>query len=389
MKLSDLTLLPNMSRPMKIMLLSVGILFGAIFIYKATMGMLMKMGFAANKNPVMTVSTTKASYETWQPEMKTVGSTRAILGVNITAQLGGMISNVYFTPGAQVKTGDVLVQQNASTSIAKLHALEASAELAKITYERDKAQYKVKAVSKQQLDSDFQNMKNLNAQVAEQAATVYKLSIRAPFDGRLGISQVNPGQYLNPGDPIVTIQQLDPIYVDFYLPQQDLPRLSLGQEITMTIDSYPDEPFTGKITTINPIVETSTRNVEVEATVSNPKQLILPGMFTNVRVKLSNTEKYITLPQSAVSYNPYGSLVYIVYESKAKNGSTELIAKQKFVTTGDARGDQVAVLTGVSENDTVVTSGQLKLKNGSRVAINNSVQPRNNPDPKLSNEHQG
>ncbi|EKD55452.1 MAG: hypothetical protein ACD_60C00007G0016 [uncultured bacterium] len=380
----------QMKKPMMIMLVSLGILFGGIFLYKGIMGLLMKRFFAEHESPIITVSTMKAGYALWQPKIKASGSTRAIEGVNVTAQLGGMIQTISFTPGATVPKGTVLVQQNADPDIAQLHALEANEKLAQITYNRDKLQYKVRAVSKQQLDSDEQNLQSLIAQVAQQAATVAMKTITAPFTGKLGISNVNPGQYLNPGDNVVTLQTLDPIYVDFYVPQQALAVLKIGQDVTVYADAFPKKNYTGKITTINPLVDINTRNVEIEATIANPDLELSPGMYTTVTVNTGEPEKYITLPQAAVTFNTYGDLVYLVKENgKDKDNHPILIAKQSFVVTGQARGDQIIVLQGVKEGDTVVTSGQLKLENGSHIAINNAIEPSGNPEPQVTNDHNG
>jgi membrane fusion protein (multidrug efflux system) len=377
-----------MKRPMKIMLISLAVLFGAIFIYKGIVGLMIKQYFAEHSNPVITVSTAKVNYVSWQPQLKAVASLRTTLGVNVTAQLGGMIQTIYFTPGTTVTAGTRLVQQNADPDIAQLHALEATEELDRITYERDKAQYKVHAVSKQQLDTDLQNLKNASAQVAQQQATVVKLTIVAPFTGRLGISKVNPGQYLNPGDTVVTLQKLDPIYVDFNLPQQALAQLKLNADVSFTTDSYPGQIYTGKITTINPIVDENTRNVEVEATLPNPKGELLPGMFGNVDVSAGAAKPYLTVSQTAISFNPYGELAYIVKEkSTDKKGKKTLFVTQVFVETGETRGDQVTVIKGLKAGDIVVTSGQLKLKNGSLVAINNSVQPSDSANPTVTDDH--
>ncbi|OGT47298.1 MAG: efflux transporter periplasmic adaptor subunit [Gammaproteobacteria bacterium RIFCSPHIGHO2_12_FULL_41_20] len=384
----NLQLNDEAKKPMKKMLIAVGILFGSIFIYKGISGLFMHHYFATHGNPVMTVSTTTVSYSTWQPQLTAVGSLRATLGVNVTAQLGGMIQQAYFTPGSIVKEGTVLVQQNADTQIGQLQALQANEKLAQITYDRDKAQYKVGGVSKQQVDSDEQNLKSLQGQVAEQTATVVKLTIAAPFAGRLGISNVYPGQYLNPGDTVTTLQSLDPIYVDFYLPQQALSQLQTGQQVTFTVDAFPNQVFSGKITTINPIVDSSTRNVEVEATISNPKMQLLPGMFVNVTVSAGKSQRFLTVPQTAVSFNPYGDIAYLVKEQgKDKDGKPILAVTQLFVMIGETRGDQVAILQGLNAGDEVVTSGQLKLKNGSLVAINNKVVPSNNPSPVVPNQH--
>ena len=391
MKIPDRMKVPDkMKKPMVIMLVALVILFGGIFIYKVFINLMMKRFFATQKNPTYTVSTTAANYAIWKPQISAVGSTRATLGVNVTAQIGGMIQKIYFTPGAIVDANDTLVQQNADPNIGQLHSLQANAELARITYERDKKQFKANGISKQQLDSDLQNWKSYQGQVEQQQAIVQQLTITAPFKGKLGVSNVNPGQFLNPGDTVVTLQSLDPIYVDFYLPQNQLSYVAINQDVDIAIDAFPGKKFTGKITTINPIVDKNTRNVQVEATVPNPENLLLPGMFTTVEVNRDIQEKLITLPRAAVTFNPYGDLVYRVVKSGTdKKGKEILKVKQKFVTVGMSRGDQVSILSGVNEGDEIVTGGQLKLKNNSFVAINNTVQPSENPDPKVTNEHNG
>lgn len=371
-------------KPMIIMLLCVGILFGGIIIYKVFMNYMMHQFFKKAENPIITVSTAKAEYSTWVAKITAVGSTRAILGVNVTAQLSGMIQNVYFEPGSIVEKDTVLVQQNADPNIGQLHSLEAQESLAKITYDRDLKQYQARGISKQQVDSDYQNWKSLQGQVEQQKAIVKQLTITAPFSGRLWISNVYPGQFLNPGDAVVTLQSLDPIYVDFLLPQQELSNIKIGHEVDVNVDSYPEDKFEGSITTVNPVVETDTRNFETEATIPNPDKKLLPGMFVNVTVTRDVSHKYLTLPITAVTFNPYGNLVYVVKKAK---GSKDMTVEQQFVSTGSSRGDQIAILKGLTEGDEVVTSGQLKLKNGSRIAINNKVVPDSNPDPALPNQH--
>lgn len=380
---------PRTRKRMIKMLIFVSLLFGGILAYKVFINHMMQKAIASNKDPVMTVSAMKVSYSPWQPQIMASGSLRAIRGVNVTAQLSGMVGTIYFTPGAFVEKDEPLVQQNANSDLATLHSLEANAELARITYERDKAQYWVKAVSKQTVDADRANLQSLRAQVASQAATVAKKTIRAPFTGRLGISAINPGQFLNPGDTIVMLQTLDPIYADFYVPQQKLGQLKLGQLVTVTTDAYPGKEYQGKITTINPGVDPATRNVGVEATIDNPQYELAPGMFASVMVNIGDEINYLTLPQSAISFNPYGELVYVIKETGQddKKKSPLYIAHQVFVETGDARGDQIEVLKGIQEGDMIVTSGQVKLKNGSRVVINNSITPPNSPHPAAPDEH--
>lgn len=378
----------HMAKAMTLTLVGLFILFGGIFAYKSFKNYMIGQFFLSQKNPTYTVSTIKAEYQIWKPSINAVGSTRTTLGVDVTAQIGGMIQRIYFTPGSIVEENTVLVQQNADPNIGQLHALEANAELAKITYERDKKQYRVKGISKQQLDSDLQNWKSLLGQVEQQKAIVQQLTIVAPFKGRLGVSKVNPGQFLNPGDPIVTLQSLDPIYVDFYLPQNELGNVEIGQDINITIDAFPGKNIVGKVTTINPVVEKDTRNVLVEATVPNPDLLLLPGMFTSVEVNRGIEQKLITLPKAAITFNPYGDLVYQVRKGEVdKKGKPTLIAKQKFVNVGQSKGDQVSIISGVNEGEEIVTSGQLKLKNGVTVAINNTVQPADTANPKVPNNH--
>jgi len=218
--------------------------------------------------------------------------------------------------------------------------------------------------------------------VAQQESLVSKKTIRAPFAGRLGISSVNPGQYLNPGDKIVTLQALDSIYVDFYLPQQELSRVSSGQAVAAATDTYRDKKFNGKISAISPKVDSQTRNVQIEALIANPRHELLPGMYATIKVQAGKAKRYLTIPRTAVTFNPYGETVYIVEEKGAtKDGKPSLFVRQTFVTLGPARGDQVAIIKGVKEGERIVTSGQLKLKSGNPVVINNQVQPASDANP--------
>jgi membrane fusion protein (multidrug efflux system) len=386
-KVNDNTHKQELRRRMRIMLICLLILFGGIFIYKMVMGLLLKH-YMSSQSRVVTVSTMKVGVSNWQPKVDAAGSLRAIHGVNVTTELAGMVQTVYFKPGADVKAGDVLVQLNADNDIALLHSLQANSDLARTTFNRDKLQYKIEGVSKQVVDNDAANLQSLLAQVAQQAAIVEKKTIRAPFTGRLGINLINLGQYVNPGDAIAMLQTLDPIYVDFFVPQQYLPRLALGQAVQLTVDGFNHQEFKGKVTTVNPGVDPATRNLTVEATIANPKRLLLPGMFATVNVDTGEPEKFITLPQTAIFYNSYGDIVYVVEEDgKNKNGEPKLVAKQRFVQAGDTRGEQVTILKGLKEGDTIVSSGQLKLKNGSEIAVNNTVAIPDSPDPDLPNSH--
>ncbi|MGC1855106.1 MAG: efflux RND transporter periplasmic adaptor subunit [Candidatus Aquirickettsiella sp.] len=372
----------HFNRPMIIMLISVSVLFILIFGYQYIKHLLIRHAMQKNTAPVMTVSAMRVEYSWWQPKILTYGSMRAVNGVYVTTELAGLVRAVYLKPGAEVKEGDLLVQLNADSDVALLHSLEAQEKLAEIIYHRDSAQFAVKAISKAVLDTDEQNLKNLQAQVAQQTAIVAKKTLKAPFSGRLGVSTVNVGQYLNPGDQVVTLQALDPLYADFFIPQQKLAQLQIGSIVNIRADTYPDKIFTGKVTTINPIVDVNTRNVQIEATIDNPQSELYPGMFVSAEVQTSPLKQYLTLPQTAISFNPYGEIAYIVQQKgKDKNGKPQLSVLQTFVTTGEKRGDQIAILDGLKAGEMIVTSGQLKLKNGSIVVINNSVVPNNNPAP--------
>ena len=210
---------------------------------------------------------------------------------------------------------------------------------------------------------------------------VARKKIKAPFNGKLGISAVNPGQYLNPGEKIVTLQSLDTVYADFFLPQQELSRLAIGQEVNVATDTFPGRTFPGRITAINTKVEQDTRNVQVEATLDNPKHELLPGMFASVEVEVGGAKSFLTLPQTAVNFNPYGETVFVVEAGKDAKGAVVMKARQAFITAGEMRGDQLSVFKGVKEGDIVVSSGQHKLRNGSEVIIDDKVQPGNDPAP--------
>ncbi|MDE2136418.1 MAG: efflux RND transporter periplasmic adaptor subunit [Gammaproteobacteria bacterium] len=339
------------------------------------------MGYiaAAKKNsaPAQTVTTTVAGSSDWQPEVNAVGSVRAVRGVDVTTEVTGLVRSVEFRSGEEAKRGQVLVRLNADADIATQHALEAAADLAATVYERDKLQFEAQAISQAQLDADAADLKNKRAQAAAQAALVEKKIIRAPFDGHLGITTVNPGQYLNTGDKVVTLQQLDPVYVDFRLPQEDLAQVHPGLEVRLALDAFPGESFGGRITAADPLVDSASRNFQAEATVPNSARKLLPGMFVRLAVLSGAKQHYLTLPQTAITFNPYGSTVFLA----TRDEKGKLTAQQTFVTTGPTRGDQIAVLKGVKEGDVVVTSGQLKLKNGTPLEVSTLAQPADDVHP--------
>jgi membrane fusion protein (multidrug efflux system) len=362
-----------MTKRMVIMLVAVGIVFGGLYgfqIFKA--GMIQK-AIAGLANPPQTVSTVVAATDAWQPKIEAVGSLRAVNGADLALQVSGIVKDITFKSGDTVTAGQTLLQLDADDDIAKLDSLAATADLYTLTLKRDQEQFKIHAVSQATLDTDNANLKNARALVVQQKALVDQKTLKAPFTGRIGIRAVDIGQYLSSGTTIVTLQALDPIFVDLYLPQQALNQIKVGQPVVTTIDTYPGETFTGEISAINPKVDSTTRNVQVRATMKNPDGRLVPGMFAKSAVSVGQPQSLITLVQTAIVNNPYGDSVFLVDKAKGDNGT--LVARQAFVKTGLVRGDQIAVTDGIKEGETVVIAGQIKLRNGSPVVIDNTHVP--------------
>ncbi len=371
-----------MTKRMIIMLIAVGVVFGGVFGFQIFKNAMIKKFMSAMPQPPQTVSTVTAAIQEWQPQIEAVGSLRAVNGADLAFEVSGIVKELHFKSGDDVATGDILLKLRADDDIAKLEALKATAALSEIVHQRDQEQFKIKAVSQATLDTDAANVKNAKAQVAEQQAVVDKKTLRAPFAGHLGVRVVDIGQYISAGTAVVTLQALDPIYADFFLPQQALNQIRLEQVVTIKIDTYPNGDFAGTITAINPKVDQATRNVQVRATLKNPDRLLLPGMYASVNVAAGGKQRYLTLPQTAVTYNPYGETIYVVDDKgKDPQGRPQLIARQVFVTAGLKRGDQVAILSGVEEGQTVVTAGQMKLRNGSPLVIDNTIRPTADANP--------
>ncbi|MDE2050644.1 MAG: efflux RND transporter periplasmic adaptor subunit [Gammaproteobacteria bacterium] len=368
-----------MRRRLAIVLVLVILLVGAAVGFNMIKAHFIRQAMAQNASVPQTVSTATAEYSEWQPQVQAVGSLRAIHGVEVTTEVAGLVRKVAFRSGSDARAGQLLLQLNADPDVAQLQALTAEANLAALTYHRDLIQYQAQAIGRAQLDTDAANLKSTREQESAQAALVAKKTVRAPFSGRLGITTVNPGQYLNPGDPIVTLESVDPIYVDFRLPQDDLARVAVGQTVHVTADAFPGKAFEGKITSIDPLVDPSTRNFQAEANIDNPEHKLLPGMFVRTSVDAGAKQRYLTLPQTAITYNPYGETVYLV-RKPAKAGAHPT-AQLIFVTLGPTRGDQVAVVKGLNAGETVVSSGQMKIKNGTQLVVNNSVLPLDEPNP--------
>jgi membrane fusion protein, multidrug efflux system len=365
-----------MIKRMVIMLVAAAVVFGGIFGFQIFKGAMIKKFIAAAGNPPQTVSAARAASSEWQARIQAVGSLRAVKGADLSLELSGVVESITFNSGDDVEEGAPLLKLRTADDIAHLQSLRAMAELNDITYERDQKQFKMQAVSQATLDTDSANLKNAQAQVEQQQAIIDKKLLRAPFAGHLGIRAVDLGQYLAPGTVIVTLQALDPIYVDFFVPQQAVDQVRLGEIVAVEVDAYKDRTFPGEISAINPKVDTGSRNVQIRATLKNPDHKLLPGMYATVEIDTGAPKAYVTLPQTAITYNPYGDTVYVI-ESKGADadGKPQLTARQTFVTVGPTRGDQVAVLKGIEDGDMVVTAGQIKLHNGTVVHVDNTVTP--------------
>ncbi len=337
---------------------------------------------AAIQPPPEAVTTIVAKQETWPATLTAIGTVAAVQGVTVSADLPGTVERITFDSGRPVGKGDVLVQLDTRQERAQLAAEEARRDLARVNYARMEELVREGVISRMEYDRAMAEQRETEARVGEIRATIERKTIRAPFSGILGIRQVNLGQYLSPGSAVVPLQSLDPIYVNFAVPQQVAAQVKTGHSVRVTIAELPGAGFTGRISAIDSIVDPATRNVQVQATLANPEGKLRPGMFVQAEVGVGASREVIALPASAISYAPYGDSVFVVAELKDASGTTYQGAKQQFVKLEGARGDQVAVVAGVNPGDEVVTSGAFKLRNGVAVLVNNKVQPGNDPAPK-------
>ena len=374
-----------MKMRMFIAVLLLAIVFGGIFGYNWFVSRMTQRFFANQPAPVHTVTATEAEADVWQPTIPSVGNLSAVQGADLASEVAAKVLEVAVEDGAEVEAGDVLVRLDAEGLRYALRGAEAETRLAEIELERQQRLRRMDANSEADVDRAESQLAQARAAVGQIQAEIDKHTIRAPFAGRIGIVEVDPGQFVDVGMDIVTLQTLDPVLVDFTVPQRDLGRVAPGLPVEATVDAYPGRKFTGEVIAISPKIERSTRSVDVRASMANPEQVLRPGMFVDVEVLLPQQNDVITLPQTAVTYNPYGDSVFLVREGETESGEAELTVERKFIRTGQARGDQVAILQGVQPADRVVTSGQLKLRNGSKVRIDNSVSPSNEADPQVGN----
>jgi len=325
--------------------------------------------------PPEAVTTTVAQRETWPSTLNVIGTATAIQGVTVGADLPGTVARITFESGKPVHAGDVLVELDTRQE-------RAQRDLARINFGRAQELVKQGVLARTEYDNTSAQQKATEAQVGEIRATIERKTIRAPFSGILGIRQVNLGQYLAAGQAIVPLQSLNPIYVNFGVPQQTSAQVRGGRTLRVTSDDLPGAEFTGRVTAVDSVINEATRNIQVQATLSNPNGKLRPGMFVQVQLVLGASRQAIALPASAINYAPYGDSVFVVTNLTDPKGKTYRGVRQQFVKVEGSRGDQVAVVSGVNAGDEVVTSGVFKLRNGAAVQVNNKVQPPNNPKPK-------
>ena len=361
-------------------------LLAAIFVFAFGIKALQirKMMSTKMEMPPTTVSSATVKEEDWAPTLSAVGSISAVQGAVVSSELGGVVSKIAFENGGAAKKGDLLLQLDASAEEALLRSAEAEAELGRQDLERTRDLASKKVVSKAELDSAESKFNRLNAVADQMRSNIRKKTIIAPFDGQLGIRQVNVGQMINSGQQVVQLTSLDSLFADFALPQQYLGQLTPGLEVHVTTDALPGHVFPGKVTAINSMVDSSTRNITLQATLENPDHVLRPGMFAKAEVTLPEKHKALVVPGSAISYAPFGDSVFVIEKKKdEKTGKESEVIRQQFVRVGEARGDLVAITQGLKTGETVVSTGVFKLRNGMTVTINNDLapNPQANPHP--------
>ena len=336
---------------------------------------------ASFQPPPDAVTTTVAQQEEWPATLAAIGTMAAVQGVTVSTDLPGTVDRIAFDSGKAVRQGEVLVQLDTRQERSQLAALEAQRDLARLNFARMKDLLQQKVIAQSEYDRAMTDQKETDARLGEIQTTIERKNIRAPFSGILGIRQVNRGQYLAAGDPVVALQSLNPIYVNFGVPQQDAGQIRIGRELKITAEEG-GITLTGRVTAIDSVVDPATRNVQVQATLANADGKLRPGMFVQTELSLGASRSVIALPAPAINYAPFGDSVFVVGDLKDPNGKPYRGVRQQFVKVGGSRGDQVAVVSGINPGDEVVTSGVFKLRNGSAVVVNNKVKPANNPKPK-------
>jgi membrane fusion protein (multidrug efflux system) len=371
-----------MAKRMILMLMLMVSAIAALGFIKLKQVQAMAQQFAAMQPPPEAVTTIVAARENWPAALTAIGTLAAVQGVTVSADLPGIVARIAFDSGRTVRKDEVLVQLDTRQEEAQLAGAEAQLQLARLNFERMQGLVAQDAVSRAEFDAAAAAQTQAEARLREIRATIERKTIRAPFTGVLGIRQVNLGQFLTGGDPVVPLQSLDPIYVNFGVPQQQAGQIRLGRTVRITLGELEGEVFTGRVSAVDSVVDEATRNVQVQATLANRAGRLKPGMFAQAQVLLGQSQQVMPLPASAINYAPYGDSVFVVTEMQDEQGRTYRGVRQQVVTLGPARGDQIAVLSGIQPGDEIVTSGVFKLRSGAAVQINNTVQPANSSAPK-------
>ena len=371
-----------MKKRMFLMLVAVAVVLAAL----AALKLNQIKGAAAQSSsfqpPPEAVTTIAARQETWPAAVTAIGTVVPVQGVTVSADLPGIVQRISFASGGTVRAGQVLVNLDTRQEVAQLAAAESQRDLAKLNLDRMRGLRESGVIPQADYDRAAAEATQGEARVGEIRATIERKTIRAPFSGVLGLRQVNLGQYLAPGSPVVSLQSLRPIYVNFAVPQREVGHLRPGATVDLTVEGQAGVRPTGRITAVDSVVDPSTRNVQIQATFANADGRLHPGMFVETRILLGDSTPVISLPASAISYAPYGDSVFIVEDVKGPDGKPFRGVRQQFVKLGGTRGDQVAVVSGVKPGEEVVTSGVFKLRNGAAVRVNNDIQPGNNPAPR-------
>lgn len=374
------------TKRMLIMLAIAAVVMGGVIGFQTFKSRMIAKAILGAGIPPQTVATAVATVSSWQPTVDALGNLRADQQATLSTEVGGLVTAIHFSSGATAHAGQPLVELDPAPLRAQLAQAQAQAHLAEINLARDRSQLSVQAISQAQVDTDTANLEGARAAVKAQQALLAQRLIVAPFAGRLGIRQVDPGQYLAPGAAIVTLQKLDPMQVDFTVPQSQVDLVHVGMKATLACSCAPGHTFDATVEAVEPQIDAATRNLKVRARVPNRGGALLPGAFATVTLRSGAAHDYVTLPNAAISYNPFGATVYVVeHKGAGADGKPRLVAQQRFVTTGMTRGDQVAIVSGVKAGETVVTAGQLKLHNGSVVLVDNTVRPADSANPQVPN----
>ena len=368
-----------------IALVVLGLVFGGVIGWKLYMASMTQQFMAQRKPPASSVAARPASMSRWQSTLQAVASLEAVQGVQVSGEIAGQVEAIHFSSGEEVEQNDLLLELDTTVDRAELERLRTVLDLARVQFERQKRLVEREMSPQSELDEAEARYRQAQTEVKKQRILIGKKRIQAPFTGRLGIRKVDLGQYLSPGEPIVGLQSLHPIYANFSLPQQAMDRVSKGQKVELTLEGWPDAVFAGEITAIEAEVNENTRNVSLQATLDNESGRLRPGMYGQATIILPDERSLITLPQTAVKYNPYGDIVFVLKAEEnggEKSGKT-YTASRRFVTLGERRGDQVAVLKGLEAGELVAVSGQHKLREGARATVNNEILPSNEPAPQV------